>query len=94
MSIANRFGFDFYLPDGSLCSPKDDLYFRRSAEWVPLEKAGVGRSFANTNGVIYPRVIGMLPRYGGHVPGEIFDVGRTYGRSTIDAKRWLALHRD
>ncbi|XP_068147794.1 uncharacterized protein [Drosophila tropicalis] len=94
MSYSSRYGFEFHLPDDGWCFPKDDMHFRRSTEWVPLESAGVGRSFANTNAVIYPRVIGMLPRYGGHVPGEIFKVGTTYGRSTIDAKRWLALHRD
>ncbi|KAH8370003.1 hypothetical protein KR093_001864, partial [Drosophila rubida] len=88
------YGFDFHLPDGGWCNPKDDMYFRRSIEWVPIRSAGVGRSSAITNGVIYPRVCGMLPRYGGHVPGEIFNVGHSFGSSTVDAKRWLALHRD
>ncbi|KAH8397011.1 hypothetical protein KR215_007608, partial [Drosophila sulfurigaster] len=88
------YGFDFHLPDGGWCNPKDDMYFRRSVEWVPIRSAGVGRSSAITNGVIYPRVCGMLPRYGGHVPGEIFNVGHSFGSSTVDAKRWLALHRD
>ncbi|ALC41487.1 CG18336, partial [Drosophila busckii] len=87
-------GFDFHLSDGGWCSPANDMYFRRSVEWVPIRSAGVGRSFPNTYGMVYPRVIGLLPRYGGHVPGEIFDVGRTFGRSTVDAKRWLALNRD
>ncbi|XP_034108956.1 CIMIP2 protein GA14893 [Drosophila sulfurigaster albostrigata] len=94
MSYSNRYGFDFHLPDGGWCNPKDDMYFRRSVEWVPIRSAGVGRSSAITNGVIYPRVCGMLPRYGGHVPGEIFNVGHSFGSSTVDAKRWLALHRD
>ncbi|EDW08330.1 uncharacterized protein LOC6578484 [Drosophila mojavensis] len=93
MSYSSR-GFDFFLPSGGWCNPKDDKYFRRSIEWVPIRSAGIGRSFAITNGVIYPRIIGMLPHYGGHVPGEIFKVGYTFGRSTVDAKRWLALHHD
>jgi len=36
----------------------------------------------------------MIPRYGGHVPGNKFRVGNTYGRATIDAKRHLALNHD
>lgn len=87
-------GFDFHLPDGGWCTPKNDMYFRRSVEWVPVRSAGIGRSFASMDGVIYPRVIGMLPRYGGHVPGYIFNMGQTFGRSTVNARRWLALHRD
>ncbi|XP_052839148.1 protein FAM166B [Drosophila gunungcola] len=94
MSYSSRFGFDFQLPDEGWCYPKNDMHFIRSEEWVPVEKAGVGRSFANPNGVIYPRVVGMIPRYGGHVPGNKFRVGNTYGRSTIDAKRHLSLNHD
>ena len=31
----------------------------------------------------------MLPNYLGHVPGETFRFGKTFGADTKDAKRWL-----
>lgn len=31
----------------------------------------------------------MLPNYNGHVPGEQFRIGKTYGTATRNAKRVL-----
>lgn len=38
---------------------------------------------------IYHRNIGLIPNYGGHVPGQTFRFGQTYGTDSVDAKRWL-----
>ncbi|GFO46787.1 protein fam166b-like [Plakobranchus ocellatus] len=38
---------------------------------------------------LYPQHSGMIPRYTGHVPGERFRFGATYGCSTEDARKVL-----
>lgn len=38
---------------------------------------------------IYHRTTGMIPNYTGHVPGEMFKFGKTYGKNTINAKKEL-----
>ncbi|XP_071439796.1 CIMIP2 protein CG18335 [Hetaerina americana] len=63
---------------------------RQSQEWAPAELGGLNtypRLSAGT--IIYPTHVGLIPKYGGHVPGETFRYGRTYGNATRDAKRWL-----
>lgn len=44
--------------------------------------------------VIYHKNHGMIPSYAGHVPGHLYKIGRTYGKTTYDAKRWLDIHKD
>lgn len=83
------------LTNSALCEFTNNYHHRRSAEWCPIEMAGVGTSCPNSGQfVIYHRNIGIVPNYGGHVPGEAFSFGRTYGMATVDAKNWLALHKD
>ncbi|XP_037813393.1 UPF0605 protein GA14893 isoform X1 [Lucilia sericata] len=83
------------LTNSALCEFTNNYHHRKSDEWCPMEMSGIPSSSPN-NGqfVIYHRTIGMVPSYAGHVPGELFSFGRTYGNSTIDAKNWLALHKD
>ncbi|XP_055374497.1 UPF0605 protein CG18335-like [Condylostylus longicornis] len=38
---------------------------------------------------IYSKHRGIIPNYTGHVPGQKFSIGKTYGASTIDAKKFL-----
>ncbi|XP_046399503.1 UPF0605 protein GA14893-like [Ischnura elegans] len=63
---------------------------RQSQEWAPVEIGGI-ESFPKVSAgpVIYPTHVGLIPKYGGHVPGETFRFGRTYGNATRDAKSWL-----
>ncbi|XP_014088595.1 CIMIP2 protein GA14893 [Bactrocera oleae] len=83
------------LTNSALCEFTNNYHHRRSAEWCPQENAGIGSSCPNTGHfVIYHRTIGMVPKYAGHVPGETFTFGRTFGDATVDAKHWLALHKD
>ncbi|KAL9878976.1 CIMIP2 protein GA14893-like isoform 1-T1 [Glossina fuscipes fuscipes] len=83
------------LSHGALSEFINNYRHRRSDEWCPLQSAGVASSCPNTSQfVIYHPTVGMIPNYAGHVPGEAFTFGRTYGNATIDAKRWIALHKD
>lgn len=90
------------LTNSALCEFTNNYHHRKSDEWCPMEMSGIASSFSPNNGqqkqhqqsVIYHRTIGMVPSYAGHVPGELFSFGRTYGNATIDAKRWLSLHKD
>lgn len=83
------------LTNSALSEFTNNYRHRLSAEWCPMELTGIASS-CPTRGqfIIYPRTIGMIPKYAGHVPGEAFTFGRTYGNATVDAKRWLALHKD
>ncbi|XP_055375434.1 protein FAM166B-like [Condylostylus longicornis] len=38
---------------------------------------------------IYIKDKGMIPNYTGHVPGERFEIGKSYGKSTLNAKNKL-----
>ncbi|TMW49145.1 hypothetical protein DOY81_005777 [Sarcophaga bullata] len=83
------------LTNSALCEFTNNYHHRKSAEWCPMEMSGVASSTPNDGQfVVYHRMTGMVPKYAGHVPGELFSFGRTYGNSTIDAKRWIALHKD
>lgn len=82
------------LTHGALSEFVHNYRRRKSAEWCPLEMAGVATSCPSEGHfVIYHRTTGMIPKYAGHVPGEAFTFGRTYGNATVDAKRWIALHK-
>ncbi|XP_075157031.1 CIMIP2 protein GA14893 [Haematobia irritans] len=83
------------LTNSALAEFTNNYHHRQSAEWCPMEMTGVASSCPNMGQfVIYHRTIGMIPRYAGHVPGEAFTIGRTFGNATVNAKRWLALHKD
>ncbi|KAM7350571.1 CIMIP2 protein GA14893-like [Cochliomyia hominivorax] len=86
------------LTNSALCEFTNNYHHRKSDEWCPMEMSGIASSFTSNmeqqQSVIYHRTIGMVPSYSGHVPGQLFSIGRTYGNTTIDAKRWLALHKD
>lgn len=82
------------LTHGALSEFVHNYRHRKSAEWCPIEMAGVATSCPNEGHfVVYHRTTGMIPNYAGHVPGEAFTFGRTYGNATVDAKRWIALHK-
>ncbi|XP_055379468.1 UPF0605 protein CG18335 [Condylostylus longicornis] len=40
---------------------------------------------------IYYKNIGLIPNYGGHVPGAKFNFGKTFGNFTIDVKSYMHL---
>uniref|UniRef100_A0A1I8N5G0 Ciliary microtubule inner protein 2A-C-like domain-containing protein n=1 Tax=Musca domestica TaxID=7370 RepID=A0A1I8N5G0_MUSDO len=83
------------LTNSALCEFTNNYHHRQSAEWCPMELTGIASSCPNAGQfVIYHRTIGMMPNYAGHVPGEAFAIGRTYGNATVNAKSWLALHKD
>uniref|UniRef100_A0A1A9W9F8 Ciliary microtubule inner protein 2A-C-like domain-containing protein n=1 Tax=Glossina brevipalpis TaxID=37001 RepID=A0A1A9W9F8_9MUSC len=83
------------LSHGALTDFVNNYRHRKSDEWCPLEAAGVASSCPNsTQFVIYHQSVGMIPNYAGHVPGEAYSFGRTYGNATVNAKRWFALHKD
>ena len=64
--------------------------FRKSPEFVPQTMAGLGTTRLNPKTYqIYPRTLGMIPTYAGHVPGRLYICGETYGNSTVNAKQHL-----
>ncbi|XP_055839484.1 UPF0605 protein CG18335 [Episyrphus balteatus] len=85
----NRFGeSNKPLTANALCEFSNDYQHRKTSDWESTDnKASSGESFK-----IYHSKTGMIPNYAGHVPGEIFKFGSTYGKNTIDAKRWLEDH--
>ncbi|XP_017769917.1 PREDICTED: protein FAM166B [Nicrophorus vespilloides] len=62
---------------------------RLGTEWTPLNFVAADPPLIIQPSTIYYRHIGQVPNYSGHIPGEIFRFGRTYGNDTKDAKRWL-----
>ncbi|XP_061401546.1 CIMIP2 protein GA14893 [Musca vetustissima] len=83
------------LTNSALCEFTNNYHHRQSAEWCPMELTGIANACPNAGQfVIYHRTIGMIPKYAGHVPGEAYAVGRTYGNATVNAKSWLELHKD
>ena len=63
---------------------------RLSTEWTP-QRLRPSMPLAVQPQTIYYTSIGLVPHYGGHIPGAMFRHGKTYGRDTIDAKRCLYL---
>ncbi|XP_073829010.1 CIMIP2 protein GA14893 [Musca autumnalis] len=83
------------LTNSALCEFTNNYHHRQSAEWCPMELTGIASTCPSAGQfVIYQRTNGMIPKYAGHVPGEAFTIGRTYGNATVNAKSWLELHKD
>lgn len=59
----------------------------RLGSWVENETPYVSPPTASFE--IYHKTDGMIPNYAGHVPGEVFQFGSTYGKHTVNAKQWL-----
>ncbi|XP_068147788.1 CIMIP2 protein GA14893 [Drosophila tropicalis] len=94
---ATRFGeSNKVLTRRALCSFSDFMYKRKRDQWC----CGQDLSGPTVNCppvghfLIYHNDSGMSPGYAGHVPGAMYKYGRTYGRTTFDAKRWLCLHKE
>ncbi|XP_022229633.2 UPF0605 protein GA14893 [Drosophila obscura] len=84
------------LTHRALCSFSDYMYKRKRDIWCcgqDLTRPAVTCPPVG-HFVIYHDDIGMVPSYAGHVPGELYKFGRTYGKTTINAKRWLEIHKD
>ncbi|XP_030386661.1 UPF0605 protein GA14893 [Scaptodrosophila lebanonensis] len=96
MAVA-RFGeSNKVLTNRALSSFSDYMYKRKRDKWCcgqDLSRQGITCPPVG-HFVIYHDNIGMIPAYAGHVPGELYKFGRTYGKTTYDAKRWLEIHRN
>ncbi|XP_037037405.1 UPF0605 protein GA14893-like [Bradysia coprophila] len=78
------------ITNDALCDFSNNFNHHKSTEWAPIVHTGVGASIPSEScHQIYHRNIGLLPNYGGHVPGAVFRFGQTYGADSLDAKRWL-----
>uniref|UniRef100_A0A336LKC9 CSON009746 protein n=1 Tax=Culicoides sonorensis TaxID=179676 RepID=A0A336LKC9_CULSO len=66
----------------------DDYNQRKSFEWAPISAKGMGNSLSSVSDQcqIYYNDRGLIPGYGGHVPGIQEKYGNTFGQSSIDAK--------
>ncbi|XP_037952993.1 uncharacterized protein LOC119683709 [Teleopsis dalmanni] len=80
-----------YIGPGATAENTNNYRQRISTEWGVLESAGIATSFSSTIygrcPIVYPRTIGLIPNYGGHIPGYLATVGKTFGDATVDAKR-------
>lgn len=67
----------------------DDYNQRQSTEWEPILAKGIGIKAPSNDEQfrIYFEDRGLIPGYKGHVPGLNHKYGKTYGKSSIDAKR-------
>ncbi|XP_065172664.1 CIMIP2 protein CG18335-like [Atheta coriaria] len=77
------------LTNGALCDFTSNYRKRLSTEWAPVSVSRPDPPLAIISHHVYQRHVGLLPNYGGHVPGEKFRFGNTFGNDTRDAKRWL-----
>ncbi|XP_017796158.1 PREDICTED: UPF0605 protein CG18335 [Habropoda laboriosa] len=75
--------------NSALCDFTSDYRKRQSTEWAPVTISRPDPPLMIQPTSIYHKHVGMLPNYLGHVPGETFRFGRTFGADTKDAKRWL-----
>uniref|UniRef100_A0A0A9X5F1 Ciliary microtubule inner protein 2A-C-like domain-containing protein n=1 Tax=Lygus hesperus TaxID=30085 RepID=A0A0A9X5F1_LYGHE len=80
-----------YTPytNSALCDFTTNYRRRLSTEWAPVSVIRRDPPLLIQPTEIYHKHVGMLPDYGGHVPGSKFRVGKTFGNDTRDAKRWL-----
>lgn len=62
---------------------------RAATAWIPTETREHPRPSEIMCCGIYHEHVGLIPNYGGYIPGGRFRFGSTFGRDTIDAKRWL-----
>ncbi|XP_026476527.1 UPF0605 protein GA14893-like [Ctenocephalides felis] len=68
----------------------NNYQYRRGEQWCPIGEAGVSFIGGGADGYpIYHRSLGQLPGYMGHIPGNNIRVGKTFGKNSIDGKRWL-----
>ncbi|XP_066248972.1 CIMIP2 protein CG18335-like [Euwallacea similis] len=77
------------MTNSSLCKFGSNYSKRLRNEWAPIEIDRRDYSMSIQTVEIYNKHIGQLPSYGGHIPGAIFRYGKTYGKDSRDAKRWL-----
>ncbi|XP_012174685.1 UPF0605 protein CG18335 isoform X1 [Bombus terrestris] len=75
--------------NSALCDFTSDYRKRQSTEWAPVTISRPDPPLLIQPTIIYHKHVGMLPNYLGHVPGETFRFGKTFGADTKDAKRWL-----
>lgn len=79
------------MTNDALCDFTNNFNHHKSTEWSPIINTGVGASVPSAPcHKIYHRNIGLIPNYGGHVPGAMFRIGQTYGSDSRDAKRCLS----
>ncbi|XP_017780583.1 PREDICTED: UPF0605 protein CG18335 [Nicrophorus vespilloides] len=77
------------MTNSALCDFTSNYRKRLSTEWAPVSITRPDPPLLIEPADIYPRHMGQLPNYAGHIPGEKFRFGKTYGNDTRDAKRWL-----
>ncbi|XP_076161676.1 CIMIP2 protein CG18335-like isoform X2 [Ptiloglossa arizonensis] len=75
--------------NSALCDFTTNYRKRQSTEWAPASISRPDPPLMIQPTMIYHKHVGMLPNYLGHVPGETFRFGKTFGANTKDAKRWL-----
>ncbi|KAF3422306.1 hypothetical protein E2986_12851 [Frieseomelitta varia] len=75
--------------NSALCDFTSDYRKRQSTEWAPVTISRPDPPLIIEPTTIYHKHVGMLPNYLGHIPGETFRFGKTFGADTKDAKRWL-----
>ncbi|KAH8316169.1 hypothetical protein KR067_001204 [Drosophila pandora] len=95
MSVT-RFGeSNKVLTNRALCSFSDYMYKRKRDSWCcgqDLTRPAITCPPVH-HFVVYHEDDGMVPNYAGHVPGEMYKFGRTFSKTTYDAKRWLEVHK-
>ncbi|XP_047357647.1 UPF0605 protein CG18335-like [Vespa velutina] len=75
--------------NSALCDFTSNYRHRQSTEWAPVTISKPDPPLLIQSTEIYHKHVGLLPNYYGHVPGQIFRFGKTFGADTKDAKRWL-----
>ncbi|XP_076626839.1 CIMIP2 protein CG18335 [Colletes latitarsis] len=75
--------------NSALCDFTSNYRKRLSTEWAPVTISQPDPPLLIQPTMIYHKHVGMIPNYLGHVPGETFRFGKTFGADTKDAKRWL-----
>ncbi|XP_076674004.1 CIMIP2 protein CG18335 [Andrena cerasifolii] len=75
--------------NSALCDFTSDYRKRQSTEWAPATISRNDPPLLIQPTTIYHKHVGMIPNYLGHVPGETFRFGKTFGADTKDAKSWL-----
>ncbi|XP_066997275.1 CIMIP2 protein CG18335 [Anabrus simplex] len=75
--------------NSALCDFTNNYRMRMSTEWAPVSIIRPDPPLQIQATEIYPKHMGLLPGYLGHVPGQILRFGKTFGNDSQDAKRWL-----
>ncbi|BES92878.1 UPF0605 protein [Nesidiocoris tenuis] len=88
--VHSQCGQSFSLESNASLRDFTTNYRRRlSTEWAPVTVVRKDPPLLIRPSEIYHKHIGMLPNYGGHIPGSMYRSGNTFGNDTRDAKRWL-----